>query len=152
MGITDTLQPIQPIYLDTNVFIYLLEMYPKFVPVLTDLFSFIDSGHLPAVTSELTLAETLVKPMMDNNLGLQNIYQTILKTSDILQVVPVSRQVLLEAAKLRATSRLKLPDAIHLATALTNHCQALITNDSLLKNFTDIRIVLLSDFVINETY
>lgn len=147
MGITNVLQLEQPIYLDTNVFIYLLEMYPQFISVLTDLFSRIDSGQLLAITSELTLAESLVKPIMENNLHLQHIYQSILQTSDFLEVVPVSRQVLLEAAKIRAINNIKLPDAIHLATALTNHCQFFITNDLLLKNFTHIKIVLLSDFV-----
>ncbi|MDM8559818.1 hypothetical protein QUF82_13370 [Thiotrichales bacterium HSG14] len=49
------------IYLDANIFIYLLEGYPAFIPVLTELFSLIDSGKLQAVTSELTLAETIAR-------------------------------------------------------------------------------------------
>jgi len=38
----------------------ILEEYPPYVQVLTELFSLIDSGELQAITSELTLAETLV--------------------------------------------------------------------------------------------
>jgi hypothetical protein len=41
---------------------------------LATLFAAIDEGKLSAVTSEQTLAESLVKPMMDDNVHLQKIY------------------------------------------------------------------------------
>ena len=66
MGIMDVIKG-ERIYLDTNIFIYALEAYPEFVSALTSLFVAIDEGKLRAVTSELTLAEVLIKPMMDNN-------------------------------------------------------------------------------------
>lgn len=67
MGLLNALQGHQ-IYLDTNIWIYALEGYPDFIQPLTELFSHIDQGNLKAVTSELTLAEVLVKPLMDQNL------------------------------------------------------------------------------------
>jgi len=63
------------IYLDTNIFIYALEAYPEFVSALTSLFVAIDEGKLRAVTSELTLAEVLIKPMMDNNEDLKKAFR-----------------------------------------------------------------------------
>lgn len=150
MGIMDTLQSKQSVYLDSNIFIYLLEMHPTFIDVLTELFLFIDSGQLPAVTSELTLAETLVKPTEENNVDLQRTYQSVLQTSNVLQIISINRVILIEAARLRATNKIKLPDAIHLATAIVNHCQAFITNDLLLKNTNNIRIISLSDFAVKE--
>ena len=65
MGIVENIQGSR-IYLDTNVFIYALEAYPEYELSLNSLFSAIDSGKLTAVTSELTLAEVLIKPMIDN--------------------------------------------------------------------------------------
>ena len=59
------------LYLDTNIFIYALEGYPKFIASVRALFAAIDEGRIRAVTSELTLAESLVKPMMDGNIILQ---------------------------------------------------------------------------------
>ena len=53
------------VYLDTNVFIYALEGYPAFAEPLAALFRGIDNGTCRAVTSELTLAEVLVKPIKD---------------------------------------------------------------------------------------
>jgi hypothetical protein len=38
------------------------------------------------VNSELTLAETLIKPMMDKNLALEKLYKDTLQTSSNLDV------------------------------------------------------------------
>lgn len=73
MGI-DKISADSHVYLDANIFIYALEGYPEFLSILTDLFDMIDNGKLKAYTSELTLAETLVKPMIDNNTQLQKVY------------------------------------------------------------------------------
>ncbi len=136
----------QRIYLDTNIFIYLLEEYPEYIPVLTELFTIIDIGKLQAVTSELTVAETLVKPMKDNNIDLQQTYIELLQTTSMLNVVPINHEILITAAKLRAkNNKIKLPDAIHAATAFTCQCQTFLTNDKCLKNIPNINVVLLSE-------
>ncbi|MFH0958320.1 MAG: hypothetical protein V1897_06415 [Pseudomonadota bacterium] len=63
MGIMDVIKG-ERIYLDTNIIIYPLEGYPECASSLATLFAAIDEGKLSAVTSELTLAESLVKPMI----------------------------------------------------------------------------------------
>ena len=58
----------------------------------------------------------------------------------------ISRQILIEAAHLRAKSRpLSLPDAIHFATAQLNDCQTFLTNDKRLKSIPDIDVVIISE-------
>lgn len=143
MGFLTALQG-QRIYLDTNIWIYALEGYPSFIQFLTELFIGIDQGSLNAVTSELTLAEVLVKPLMDQNLQRQNIYHQALQSSKSLEVVPVSREVLLKAAELRAECNLKLPDAIHAATALQTKCFNFLTNDKRFQTVAELRVILLS--------
>jgi predicted nucleic acid-binding protein len=137
------------IYLDSNVFIYLLEGYPEFVPLLKNIFKLIDNGSLQAITSELTLAETLVKPMADKNFSLQQIYQNTIQASAVLQVIPITRDILIEAATLRAESGvsgpIRLPDAIHIATARANHCQTFLTNDKQLKKIPNVDVILMSE-------
>ena len=134
------------IYLDTNIFIYALEAYPAYVSTLTSLFAAIDEGTIKAVTSELTLAEVLIKPMMDDNAELQTVYKETLRSSEAFSVIPVNRQILIEAAKLRAESEtLRLPDAIHLATARVHHCTFFLTNDKRLGTLPDCHIVILSE-------
>ncbi|HSZ59707.1 MAG TPA: hypothetical protein VK797_28950 [Tepidisphaeraceae bacterium] len=53
------------VYLDANVFIYAVEGFAGVGAKLTTLFQRFDRGELQAVTSELTLAEVLVKPLRD---------------------------------------------------------------------------------------
>jgi predicted nucleic acid-binding protein len=44
------------------------------------------------------------------------------------------RDVLIEAARLRANVNIKLPDAIHAATALLTQCSTFVTNDRRFQN------------------
>jgi predicted nucleic acid-binding protein len=133
------------VYLDTNIFIYALEGYPAFRPILTTLFNALDRGELTAVTSELTLAEVLVKPLLDRHAERQAAYLQVLRPSTSLQVVPVSRDILLAAARLRADANLKLPDAIHAATAQLTSCDQFLTNDARLTSFRGLAIRQLSE-------
>ncbi|MEW5856260.1 MAG: type II toxin-antitoxin system VapC family toxin [Cyanobacteriota bacterium] len=135
------------VYLDTNIFIYALEGYVDFVDDLTELFASIDAGNIRAVTSELTLAEVLVRPLIDGNIERQTAYQQVLQSSEVLEVVPVSRDVLIEAARLRAVANLRLPDAIHGATATLTGCETFLTNDRRLLAIPGIDVVVLSDVI-----
>ena len=67
-----------------------------------------------------------------------------------LTLLPVSRSILVAAANLRATfgSQVKLPDAIHLASALEQSCTTFITNDKRLKGVQGIAVVVLDDFIL----
>jgi predicted nucleic acid-binding protein len=42
---------------------------------------------------------------------------------------PISRDILYETAELRKITPLKLPDAIHLATAIAAHCAFFLSRD-----------------------
>src|SRR4051794_4291710 len=106
------------VYIDANLFIYAMEGVPTVAAKLSGLFQRFDRGELRAVTSELTLAEVLVKPLRDNRADLRDKYERMMRTSPALTVVPISRDILIASATLRATSALKLPDAIHAATAI----------------------------------
>lgn len=62
---------------------------------------------------------------------------------------PVTREILVAAAEIRAEyhQRLKLPDAIHLASAQLHGCETVLTNDRQLKVFQGIDIVLIDDLL-----
>jgi predicted nucleic acid-binding protein len=147
MGISQTVSG-SLIYLDANIFIYALEGYSEFLKILTDLFDMIDDGRVRACTSELTLAETLIKPMADNNILLQEIYEDAIRTEGFLEVIPADRKILIKAARIRSQNiHLRLPDAIHLATAQHWGCDIFLTNDKHLKNYSNINVILLTDMI-----
>jgi len=134
------------VYLDANVFIYALEGYTRYAGALSTLFDRIDRGDLPAVTSELTLAEVLVKPFMNGDLRLVAAYENALQQFGSFKVAPVTREILLRAARIRAEVRtLRLPDAIHVATAQAEGCVTILSNDRRLSIVSEPQVVLLSD-------
>ena len=129
MGQT-TLPPGSRIYLDTNVWIYALEGCAEHSTILATLFARIDGGELLALTSELTLAEALVKPFSDRNVTLPQRYLETLQNRESVRIVPITREILIAAARLRAqVPTLKMPDALHAATALTEGIDYFISND-----------------------
>ena len=146
MGLLNAIQG-NSVYLDTNIWIYALEGFPDFAQELATLFQAIDQGQLTAVTSELSLSEVLVKPIQNGNAAQQNIYKQAISSTSILQVVPVQRDVLIEAARLRETVNLKLPDAIHAATAIATQCSTFVTNDHRFQIVSGFQTVLLSQVI-----
>ena len=82
------------------------------------------------ITSELTLAEVLA-PSGDErrSADLRRAYLDLIIWSGTINLRPVSRDVLLETARLREYVRRKLPDAIHLVTAIHTDCRYFISRD-----------------------
>jgi predicted nucleic acid-binding protein len=112
-----------------------------FGPLQAQFFAHIDERRVEAVTSEITLAECLVKPFADKDIFAVESYISLLGGLPRFPVIPISRQILLSAAQLRAETRLKLPDAIHLATAKWAGCSAFVTNDRQIKGGDGVRII-----------
>ncbi|MBA3711136.1 MAG: type II toxin-antitoxin system VapC family toxin [Pyrinomonadaceae bacterium] len=133
------------VYLDTNIIIYAVEGFAPLAGQITALLQAMDDAEMIAVTSELTLAEVLVKPLTDGNTTVQHAYQTFLQPTPALQIIPISRDLLEAAAALRAATKLKLPDAIHLATAHRYGCDSFLTNDELFKSVGDARVKILAE-------
>lgn len=127
-------------YFDTNLFIYLFESHPEYQEKVTQLIQHLDSINCEILTSELTLAECLVKPFADKDLDSQNHYEDNIKSSDFLKVMPVSRATLIKAAELRALYKNKLPDSIHLASAIEHNCDVFVGNDKKIKIGSEIDI------------
>jgi predicted nucleic acid-binding protein len=146
MGLLNALQGDR-IYLNVNVWIYALEGYPAFVQELTQLFQAIDQGTITVITSELSLAEALVKPFQTQNIAQQEIYKQAIANRQNVSIIPVQREILIAAAQLRATTKLKLPDAIHFATALQAQCKTFVTNDRGFQGIPGISVVLLSSVI-----
>lgn len=106
----------------------------------------LDAQSICVVTSELTLLESLVKPLKDGDSILARDYEKFL-TSTRLQLHPITARILKEAARVRATTGLKTPDAIHAATALAAGCSQLITNDSDFRRIGSLQVVILKELL-----
>lgn len=137
----------QRIYLDTNLFIYAVENIAPFASQASALFDAADQGEIVLVASLLTLAETLVMPFRAQDDVLAATYRELFTWPPPgLHIAPLSAQILEHAAQLRATTAsLRLPDAIHLATARLEGCDLVVTNDRSLKTICKVNVVVLGD-------
>jgi predicted nucleic acid-binding protein len=117
------------LYLDANVFIYAIEGSADISDLLRGLFDLFRAKRGTGVTSELTLAEVLPKA---NGLQRRN-YLDLIVWSRIFDLQPISRDILIETAKYRKEATSKLPDAIHVVTAVRAGCRTILSADSRLR-------------------
>lgn len=134
------------VYLDTNVIISVVEGTQGLSEPQRAFLLGLDDGSSKALTSELTLAECLVKPLADRNANAVQTFSLLLDNRPTLQVTPITRDVLLKAARLRAEAGMKLADAIHMATASLAGCSAFVTDDRRIRATDGIRLESWSSF------
>jgi predicted nucleic acid-binding protein len=87
-----------------------------------------DADPLIAYLSIVSVSEMLVRPIRAGQPRLGLVHQFI-QTYPNLQILPADFEVALQAANIRALTRLALPDALLVGTALLSGCEAVITND-----------------------
>ena len=131
--------------LDTAPFIYLIEDHPSYAPHLVALFEAAEQGRVRIVTSVVTLAEVLVRPLRERQADLVAEYRDILLGSLCVETLPVSAAIAERAAELRATHGLRTPDAIQLATAMDAGAVAFLTNDTRLRMVAGLEVLILTE-------
>ena len=114
------------VLVDTAPWIYLLEDHAEFAPRFLGLFEAAERGPIQLALSTVTLAEVLTGPYKAGQTALAKRYETALGA---YQMVPLSAAIASLAAQLRVQYRLKLPDAVQLASALQIGAAALVTHD-----------------------
>ena len=134
--------------LDTAPVVYLVEMHPRYGPLVLEIFDRMARGRLRAVTSVVTLAEVLVRPFQRGDVRLEASYRNLLQRSANVDLLPIADEVAARAAELRARYRLRLADALQVALALQASCEAFLTNDLTLRRVTELRILLLDELEI----
>jgi predicted nucleic acid-binding protein len=132
------------LYLDTNILVFAVEEGNPWTALLRELFAAIDERAIQTFTSELTVAEVLAKPLALGATDLIEKYEVLLSPASLIRVVPVDRTILRAAAELQGQLRIKLADAIHVATAKHSACDCLLTNDERLGTRLDGQIRWLS--------
>ena len=118
------------VYVDSSALIYTLEA-PQIYPRLqTEFFDLFKRGDLTMVTSWITLAEVLIKPLQAGDTLTASGYRAFFSPSIYFEIVPVDQDVADRAAQLRSSLGFKLPDAIHLATGARANCSHFLTGDA----------------------
>jgi predicted nucleic acid-binding protein len=135
----------QRVLIDTSVWIHHFEQNSTFGEAAGYVIEQLEAGKFRGIASELTLLELIVKPLQLGRQDAADDYETLLSYFPNLELEPISRAVLLDAAALRARYRLRTPDAIQLATGLKSGATLAITNDEAWQRITGIETLLLAD-------
>lgn len=150
------------IYLDANFFLAAFEGSGALAEAAQRILRAAESRRGLLVTSELTLAEVLVGPFrarqesprddltssgpLSDRLRkwlspgtLATLYAELISPESHIEVAAADRPVLILAAHWRAKTGVKLPDAIHLATAEQAGCTHVVSGDKRLRESPDYR-------------
>ena len=128
------------IYVDTNIWIYYVEANPAFLPKVIALLRKADEAGGTLVTSELALAECLIRPARQNNQALIALYQNFFAEGRI-ELVGIDGALTRRAALVGGALGLKLIDAIHYVSALEAGCGYFLTGDSRFRSGPDLRVI-----------
>ncbi|HXH02582.1 MAG TPA: PIN domain-containing protein [Candidatus Competibacteraceae bacterium] len=133
------------LFLDTNAIVYLVEAvdpwYGRVRQILQEHFQ--RHGRVGIAVSALSWLECRIKPLRDGDQTLLARYETFFSRPGLC-VCPVDMQVLDRAARLRAAHRLRTPDAIQVASAVTLEEEiGFVTADVELGRVTELRLVAL---------
>jgi predicted nucleic acid-binding protein len=139
------------VYLDANVFIAAFENRGAHGDHAWWILEAVESGTILAATSEMSLAEVLVKPLEQGDEALAEAYESMIVSGEGFEVLQVRRDILLEAARTRAgRSAIKLPDAIHIATARAASCDYVVSDDRRMPVTKGIKVIPLTPFTLDE--
>jgi predicted nucleic acid-binding protein len=116
------------IFFDTNLFIYLLEDSGVRGSKVSGIVERISGRRDELLTSTLTLAEVLVKPLSVGDRAWADRYERLLNTPGV-SLLTFDRAAARIYAQLRQDKTMRPPDAIQLSCAASAKCDLFITND-----------------------
>ena len=121
------------VLVDSAPIIYVLERHPKLAPRFQPLFDRHDAGEVSFAVTTMTIAEVLAGPFGAGEEALAKRYRAVMES---WQVVNLTAEIAESAARFRAGLKLKLPDAIQVASAIAVNADALVTHD---RDFSKVR-------------
>jgi predicted nucleic acid-binding protein len=143
--VAEALQGVTRLFLDTGPVIYYVERNPAYTALVDDIFDRIDRGTLSAATSPVTLAECLVMPIRQGLSQAEQDFIDLIVSGVNVSFVALDDAIARRAAQLRAGYNLTLADAFQVGAALAAGCDALLTNDLLLKRVQELPVLVLDE-------
>jgi len=124
--------------LDSAPIIYLIEDHPRLRRRFEPIFESHALGRVRFAVTTITIAEVLTGPLGAGEEVLARRYRGILES---WQVVDMDAGIAESAARMRGLFRLKLADAIQVASAIAINADALVTHDRDFSRVTGLRVI-----------
>jgi hypothetical protein len=133
------------VYVDTMTLIYTVERFPSYWPLVEPMWLAAQAGYRDCQQRVDTHGGAGWPPQKRHTALEKAFEQALLGTGT--RLVPITQPILREAARLRATTKLRTPDAIHPATALHTGCVQFVTNDAAFRGLAGLSLVILDDLL-----
>jgi len=121
---------VSRIFWDTNVFIYFYEQHPIYAKLITRLRGKMTERGDALITSWMTVGEVQVQPRLLGNPTLGITLRNSI--ADAAKIMDFNKQAAEHYVDIRATTKVKGPDAIQLACAASCGVELFVTNDNAL--------------------
>ena len=129
---------------DSMVFVYHLEGNRDFGPAAGALLEAAELGRCRLAASALALLEILVVPQRMGRTDLCRRYRDLLESFPNLDFHELDLDIAEKAAELRARYDPRMPDAIHLATALAAAAESFASEDRRLRKVKELKVIPLA--------
>ena len=117
------------LYIDTNVFLNVIYRERKILEPSKKLLGKLESGHVQAITSSITLMEIKLDMIKNNYKGVADKAVTLVEDIVGLTILPLDKTMVKVAAEHILQDGLTVHDAYHLATALCGSADTFVTRD-----------------------
>ncbi len=114
---------------DSAPIIYVLEDHPVLASRFMPIFERAEAGDYELVVTTDTLAEVLAGPLRHGHESVADDYRATLTSPPTWRVADLTAEIAHRAARIRAHTHLRLPDAVQVATAIQTSSLGLITHD-----------------------
>jgi predicted nucleic acid-binding protein len=114
------------VLVDSAPIIYLLEYHPRLAARFRPIFDRQAAGEIVFAVTTIAMAEVLAGPLGVGQEVLAKRYRNVMES---WHVVPLSADIAESAARLRGNLKLKLADAVQVASALAIGADALLAHD-----------------------
>jgi len=124
---------------DSAPIIYLLEYHPKLAARFRPVFDRQADGEILFAVTTIAMAEVLAGPLGKGQEVLARRYRDVMES---WQVVELSADIAESAARIRGSLKLRLADAVQVASALAIGADALVTHDRDFSAVTALRVMI----------
>lgn len=144
---TSRLRKAKRVGIDSSCFIYKFEQHPLFEKPTSVIFELLSQNKIEVVTSVVTVAEVLAKPLEKKDFEVVSLYETVFLQLPNFQLLNLDYHLARLASEIRAKYRIRLPDAFQIACCLEAGVKVFVTNDKSLKKVKEIEVLVLKDFI-----
>lgn len=119
------------VFWDACAIIYFVEGAAPWLDRLLPLIDRLDQAHVGHAANTLSLLECRMKPLREQDAATLARYDRFFSRRDLVEI-PMTREIVLHAARIRAMHGLKTPDALQAASAMSLPGETVfLTNDAM---------------------